>query len=477
LWGLDEEGRIIVAEAQAATGSAGGGAAGGEAAGGSGPAGGGAAGPLAGVRVLAMEQYQSLPFATNILARLGAEVFKVELPPAGEMSRVSTPGLTDAAGRYHSGTFLRNNHNKRSLAVDWRTPEGGALVRRAAARCDVFAENFRPGALGKYGLSYEQLAEAAPRLIYASISGFGQDPETPYFSRPAFATVVEAMSGFYSTVSASDDPPRVGFAGALGDTVSGLYAAIGIVAALRSRDVTGVGQHLDIAMLDCMLGIQDFGLSQWCLRNEGTTSVGIVHAFRAADGWFVLNVNRHHQFAKLADVIGRPEWASDASLSSAQDWVDRMEEVVRPGIEAWSAGRTRSQLCAVLTAAGLAAGPVLTFGEVSGDPHLAQRHMLVDSGLKTADGSPYLFPGDPIRLRQQPRRPDAFPPPLGRDGPGLLAELGLSAAEIEALREAGVISVTSLRQPGISRWPGSRRRPSGTGRRPPGRRAGAGRSR
>jgi hypothetical protein len=120
---------------------------------------------------------------------------------------------------------------------------------------------------------------------------------------------------------------------------------------------------------------------------------------------------------------------------------------------------------------------VLTFGEVSGDPHLAQRHMLVDSGLKTADGSPYLFPGDPIRLRQQPRRPDAFPPPLGRDGPGLLAELGLSAAEIEALREAGVISVTSLRQPGISRWPGSRRRPSGTGRRPPGRRAGAGRSR
>ncbi len=217
------------------------------------------------------------------------------------------------------------------------------------------------------------------------------------------------MSGFYSTVSASDDPPRVGFAGALGDTVSGLYAAIGIVAALRSRDVTGVGQHLDIAMLDCMLGIQDFGLSQWCLRNEGTTSVGIVHAFRAADGWFVLNVNRHHQFAKLADVIGRPEWASDASLSSAQDWVDRMEDVVRPGIEAWSAGLTRSQLCAVLTAAGLAAGPVLTFGEVSGDPHLAQRHMLVDSGLKTADGSPYLFPGDPIRLRQQPRRPDAVP--------------------------------------------------------------------
>ena len=291
-------------------------------------------------------------------------------------------GLTDAAARYHSGTFLRNNHNKRSLAIDWRTPEGGELVKRAAARCDVFAENFRPGALGKYGLSYEQLAEAAPRLIYASISGSGRTRETPYFSRAAFATVVEAMSGFYSTASASDDPPQVGFAGPLGDTVSGLYAAIGIVAALRSRDVTGVGQHLDIAMLDCMLGIQDFGLSQWCLRNEGTTSVGIVHAFRAADGWFVLNVNRHHQFAKLAHVIGRPEWASDASLNSAQDWVDRMEDVIRPGIEAWSADHP-SQVCDVLTEAGLAAGPLLTFDELSDDPHLAQRHMLVDSGLKT----------------------------------------------------------------------------------------------
>jgi hypothetical protein len=160
----------------------------------------------------------------------------------------------------------------------------------------------------------------------------------------------------------------------------------------------------------------------------------------------VLNVNRHHQFAKLADVIGHPEWASEPSLNSAQDWVDRMEDVVRPGIEAWSAGRTRSQVCDVLTEAGLAAGPVLTFGEVSGDPHLAQRHMLVDSGLRTADGSPYLFPGDPIKLRQQSPRPDGFPPPLGRDGPDLLAELGLSAAEIEALRQAGVISVTSLRQ-------------------------------
>ena len=298
------KGRIIVAEAQVAAGSAGSDS---------------TPPPLAGVRVLALEQYQSLPFATNILARLGAEVIKVELPPTGEMSRVSTPGLTDAGGRYHSGTFLRNNHNKRSVAIDWRTPEGGHLVKRAAARCDVFAENFRPRALGKYGLSYEQLAEAAPRLIYASISGFGQDPGTPYFSRPAFATVVEAMSGFYSTASASDDPPHVGFAGPLGDTVSGLYAAIGIMAALRSRDVTGVGQHLDIAMLDCMLGIQDFGLSQWCLRHQGSTSVGIVHAFRAGDGWFVLNVNRHHQFAKLAHVIGRPEWASDASLNSAQE--------------------------------------------------------------------------------------------------------------------------------------------------------------
>jgi crotonobetainyl-CoA:carnitine CoA-transferase CaiB-like acyl-CoA transferase len=399
--------------------------------------------PLAGVRVLALEQYQSLPFATSILARLGAEVIKVELPPTGEMSRVSTPGLTDAGGRYHSGTFLRNNHNKRSLAIDWRTPEGGELVKRAAARCDVFAENFRPGALGKYGLSYEQLAETAPRLIYASISGFGQDPGTPYFSRPAFATVVEAMSGFYSTASRSDDPPQVGSAGPLGDTVSGLYAAIGILAALRSRDLTGVGQHLDIAMLDCMLGIQDFGLSQWCLRHEGG-SIGIVHAFRAADGWFVLNVNRHHQFAKLAHVIGRPEWASDPSLNSAQDWVERMDDVIRPGIEAWSADRTRSLVCDVLTEEGLAAGPLLTFDELGRDPHPALRHMLIDSGLKTRDGSPFLFPGDPIKLRPQPRRPDAFPPPLGRDGPSLLAELGLAEKEIEALRRAGIISSISL---------------------------------
>jgi len=397
-------------------------------------------GSLAGIRVLALEQYQSMPFATNILARLGAEVIKVELPPDGEMSRISTPGLTDALGQYQSGTFLRNNHNKRSVAIDWRIADGREIVGRLIEGSDVFAENFRPGALHKYGLSYAQLSETNERLIYLSISGFGQDSNSPYFSRPAFATVVEAMGGFYSSLDPSSGAPLIAHAGPLGDTISGLYAAIGTLAALRFRETSGRGQHVDVAMMDCMLGIQDFALSQWCLRNEQRSAVGIVNGFRAADGWFVIVINRRHQFEKLAEVIGHSNWATDKNLNSAQDWFDNTEDVIRPGIEKWAEGRSKLQACNELAEAGLAAGPLLSYEELKDDDHVRLRHMLIDSGLQTASGEPFLFPGNPIKLSANPSGPDIPPPLLGADGPSIFAELGLGEERIRALREAGVIA-------------------------------------
>lgn len=404
-----------------------------------------AGGPLGGVRILALEQFQALPFCTNILARLGADVVKVELPTAGEMARISRPGLTGPDGSYYGGTFLRNNHNKQSLAINWKHPAGAQLLRRISANFDVFAENFRAGALGKHGLSYEVFRQADPRIIYLSISGFGHDEASPYYEWSAFASVVEAMAGCYA--SDRSDPsegsegriPKVGGAGPLGDSVAGLYAAIGILAALRARDASGSGQHIDISMLDCMVAIQDFAISQWALREEVSTAIGIVDAFRCADGFFVLVVNRRHQFQKLASLIGKEAWLDDPALETATGWEANLARVIRPAVEAWSRSRTRLAACRELAAAGIAAGPSLTIGELVADEHLRLRSMIHQSELRGSTGQPYIYPGNPLKLSEMAERADEPAPRLGEATTAILKSCGLSATEIGLLRAQSVI--------------------------------------
>src|SRR5947209_13443128 len=296
--------------------------------------------PLDGVRVLALEQMQGLPYGTQLLARLGGEVGKVE-PPAGESGRSSTPTMLDPEGRPIGATFLRNNLNKRTMCIDLKTPEGRELVLRMAPNFDVIAENSKSGAMRKLGLGYDDVAAVHPSCIYVSVSGFGNTVDTPYASWPAYATIVEAMSGIYDMKRVGDEPPRVIPVGALGDISAALYATIGILAALRHRDQTGRGQYVDIAMFDAVVAMTDIVTNLWSMgERDGGPGKVIVASFKAADGWFVLQVGREAHFARLAELVDHPEWTTDPRFATRAGWVEHQEDVIRPAIESWAANRT-----------------------------------------------------------------------------------------------------------------------------------------
>lgn len=398
--------------------------------------------PLDGVRVLALEQMQSLPFATQLLARLGAEVVKVENPAGGDQGRGALPAVTDPQGRRVGATFLRNNLNKRSVCIELKqSDEGRELIRSLAPRFDVLAENSKAGTMDRLGLGYRDVAAVAPRVIYLSISGFGATPG-PYSAWPAYASVVEAMSGIYEFKRRGDDPPVVNPVGAFGDIGTALFAGIGVLAALRQRDRTGRGQLVDVAMLDSLLAMTDIVTNFWSMGlRDGALGALILHGFRASDGWFVVQVGREHQFAALAELVGHKEWLDDERLATRQGWVDHLETIIRPAIEGWAAGRTKVEACEVLGRAGIAAGPCLRDEELVSDPHVAARHMLVECPRPDGVEQPVLVPGNPIKLSDAPEGPDTRVPWLGEHTDEVLqAELGLSGGELEDLRSRGVIA-------------------------------------
>jgi crotonobetainyl-CoA:carnitine CoA-transferase CaiB-like acyl-CoA transferase len=403
--------------------------------------------PLDGVRVLALEQMQALPYATQLLARLGAEVVKVEHPKGGDLGRGSLPAMTDPAGRQVGATFLRNNLGKRSVCIDLKSPQGRDLVLRLAPRFDVIAENSRAGAMARLGLGYDDIAAVHPRAIYLSISGFGNRPDeqgnpSPYDAWPAFAPIVEAMSGIYEFKREGDAPPVVAPVGALGDIGSALYGVIGVLAALRHRDATGRGQQVDVAMLDAMVAMTDIVSNFWSLGlRGGSLAPLIMHGFRAADGWFIVQVGREPQFATLAELVGHPEWLDDPRFADRQGWVDHLEDVIRPAVEGWAGDRTRVAACAALSAAGIAAGPCFTDDEVVADPHVAARSMLVEVPRTDGVDQPVLVPGNPVKLSDVAEGPETRMPWLGEHTDEVLAaELGLADAELAAFRADGVIA-------------------------------------
>jgi formyl-CoA transferase len=397
--------------------------------------------PLDGVRILALEQMQALPFATQLLARLGADVVKIE-PPGGDSGRASLPALTDPRGRRVGATFLRNNFNKRSVCVDLKDPRGRDLVLRLAPGFDVIAENSKAGAMERLGLGYRDLAAVHQGCIYVSVSGFGNTVTTPYREWPAFAAITEAMSGIYEMKREDGEPPRVSPVGALGDIGSALFAAVGILAALRHREATGRGQYVDIAMLDAVIAMTDIVTNFWSMGLRGG-DVGplILHGFRARDGWFVLQVGREQHFAKLAALVGHPGWTNDPRLATRQGWVDHLETVLRPAIEAWASRMTKVEACQRLAAAGIAAGPCLSDAEVVADPHVAARSMLVELPRTDGVAQPVLVPASPVRLSEAARGAEVRPPWLGEHTDEVLAaELGLGADELAALHADGVIA-------------------------------------
>ncbi|MCB1031431.1 MAG: CoA transferase [Acidimicrobiales bacterium] len=397
--------------------------------------------PLSGVRVLALEQMQSLPWATQLLGRLGAEVVKVEHPKGGDSGRGSLPAMTDPAGRRVGATFLRNNLSKRSICVDLKHPEGRQIILDLAPHFDVVCENFKAGTLDRLGLGWEDISAVAPRAIYLSVSGFGSTG-SPYDRWPAYAPIAEAMSGIYEFKRQGDEPPLVAPMGGLGDIGSGLFAVIGVLAALRHREATGKGQRVDIAMLDALVSICDIVPNFWSmgLRN-GDLGPLIMHGFRASDGWFIIQVGRENHFAKLVEAIGHPEWVEDPRFKERQGWIDHLDSVLRPAIEQWASTRTKVEACDDLALLGVAAGPCFSDEEVVNDEHVAARDMLVEVPRTDGIEQPVLVPGNPIKLSAVSEGPESRVPWLGEHtNEVLIAELGLDEAAVGALRESGAIA-------------------------------------
>jgi crotonobetainyl-CoA:carnitine CoA-transferase CaiB-like acyl-CoA transferase len=399
--------------------------------------------PLDGVRILAAEQMQALPYATQIMSHLGAQVVKVEHPRQGESGRGAQPWLTDVDGRKVGATYLRNNLNKQSIGIDLKQPEGTALFKQLVPHFDVVAENFTPGTMQRLGLGYDDIAEIDPSVIYVSVSGFGNQGDSPYSSWPAYAPIVEAMAGIYEPTRKPGEPPPVVVAGALGDNGAALFAIIGTLAALRHRESTGLGQHVDISMYDAMVAMSDMIPHLWSMEAPPAWatagSIGIVAGFRARDGYFVVSVFREHHFERLAQTVGHPEWCDDPRFATREGWAQQIENTLRPAIEAWAEGKTRLEACSELCAQGVAAGPSNLAADIHADPHIQAHDMLIEVPRPDSDRDMQVV-GNPVKLSRVAEGPVASYPHLGEHTDDVLQEtLGLGDDELAQLRERGVI--------------------------------------
>ena len=398
--------------------------------------------PLEGVRILAAEQMQALPYATQLMAHLGADVVKVEHPRTGESGRGARPALTDTDGREVGATYLRNNLSKRSIGIDLKHERGRDLFRKLVPHFDIVAENFKPGTMKRLGLGYADLAAIDPRLVYVSVSGFGNLGDSPYASWPAYAPIPEAMAGFYEQNRREGERPRPLVAGALGDIGSGMFAVIGTLAALRHRERTGLGQHVDISMFDAMVAMADmvpFMASMGVPKISTSAGPWIIDSFAAKDGFFVIEVIRDHHLHQLARAIGKPEWCDDERFADRARWPEFIEPVFRPAIEAWARSRTKLEACHALCAHGVAAGPSNDADDLRADPHVAARNMLIEVPRPDSD-EPLQVVGNPVKLSRVAEGPVRRFPRLGEHTDEVLREaLALDAAELDALRADGVI--------------------------------------
>jgi formyl-CoA transferase len=375
--------------------------------------------PLEGVRILAVEQMQAMPFGTQLLARMGADVVKVEHPTRGESGRGSSPSITDVDGSETGATFLRNNLSKRSLGLDLKNPKGAELFKKLVPSYDVVVENFKPGTMERLGIGYETLAEIHPGLVYCAVSGFGSLRDTPYGHWPAYACVPEAMSGFYSFRPEPGRRPNIGVAGAIGDIGSGLFAMVGLLAALHGKTTTGRGQKVDVAMLDAMMSIMDmvaFGPSIGIHDQSLAAWPGILQSFSASDGIFVLQVGREHQFEKFD-----------------------LEGVIRPAVEAWAADKTKLEASRILAETGVVAGPSYEGADLLTDPHVQSHDMICEVPIEGRE-EPVRVHGNPIKFSESPEGPAEKWPLIGEHTEEVLRhDLALSDADLDALRSEEII--------------------------------------
>ena len=404
-------------------------------------------GPLAGLKVLDLSRVLAGPWCTQILGDLGAEVFKIEQPGQGDDTRRwGPPFLPD--GSRDSAYYLCCNRNKQSIAINIADPRGAQLIRTLAEQCDIVLENFRVGGLAKYGLDYASLSAANPRLIYCSITGFGQDG--PYKDKGGYDFLIQGMSGLMSVTGRPDDeagggPLKVGIP--ISDLSTGLYATISVLAALHHRDVTGKGQHIDMALLDCQVALLANQASNWMngglrprrLGNEHPNTVPY-QDFSCSDGEILVALGNDRQFRAFCAIIGRPDLPDDPRfVDNAVRSPNRkaLQDEMRPAIAKW----TSDDLLAAMDAAGLPGGRVNEIPAILEDPQIEARHLVQE--LARSDGTRVKVLGFPGKFSDTPPNYRRAPPRSGEDTVAALADaLHLTEEEIGALRDAGVIAET-----------------------------------
>jgi crotonobetainyl-CoA:carnitine CoA-transferase CaiB-like acyl-CoA transferase len=406
-----------------------------------------AAGALAGQRVLDLSRVLAGPWASQLLGDLGADVIKVEKPGSGDDTRGwGPPWLADGAGEATTDAayFLCTNRNKRSLSVDITQAAGQQIVRDLAVQSDVVLENFKVGGLAAYGLDYPSLSALNPRLVYCSITGFGQDG--PYAARAGYDFLIQGMGGLMSVTGRAEGeegagPQKVGVA--LTDILTGLYAGNAILAALLNRERTGQGQHIDLALLDVQVAClanqaMNYLVSGRAPRRMGNGHPNIVpyQDFPTADGDMILAIGNDGQFARFCDIASHSEWSRDARFASNAARVSHRADLI-PLLRQATVMKTTAEWIVLLESAAVPCGPINDLAAVFADPQVMHRGLRLDLPHAAGGSAPQV--GNPIRFSVTPVDYRLAPPLLGQDTAVVLRELGRSEHEIAELRAAGVV--------------------------------------
>ena len=411
-------------------------------------------GALAGIKVLDLSRVLAGPWATQMLADLGADVIKVERPEAGDDTRHwGPPFLKDEHGNAtrEASYFTACNRNKRSITVDMAHPEGQALLRKMAAEADVVVENFKVRGLKQYGLDYDSLKTLNPRLIYCSITGFGQ--EGPYAERAGYDLMVQAMCGLMSITGHADDQPgggplKVGVA--VIDVFTGLYASNAILAAINARDNartgTGQGQYIDMALLDVGMAVLANQAAGFLATGKAPGRAGNIHPslapyqdFRSSDGNVLLAIGNDGQFARFCAAAGKPEWAQDSRFATNTARVQNRPALLAL-MEPLMRTRTTAEWIALLEDKAVPCGPINTIAQAFDDPQVQARGIRKALPRDAGDGIAQIATvASPMRLSATPVSYRNAPPALGQHTQQVLQELGLSPEEITALQSAKVV--------------------------------------
>ncbi|MEX0752718.1 MAG: CaiB/BaiF CoA-transferase family protein [Xanthobacteraceae bacterium] len=385
--------------------------------------------PLAGLRVLELARILAGPWAGQVLADLGADVVKVERKGAGDDTRGWGPPFVESADGGHLGAayFHATNRGKRSIEVDFNSEDGRRIVHKLAARSDILIENFKVGGLAKFGLDYESLAPENPRLIYCSVTGFGQDG--PYAPRAGYDLMAQGMGGIMDLTGLPDEEPmKVGIP--VADIFTGVYAVIGILAALAEREKTGRGGHVDVALLDSQVGVLSNQALSYLVTGEVPHRIGNRHpvivpyqVFPVSDGHIIIACGNDGQFAKLCAVLGAPEIAQEASFRTNSDRVIHREKLIQRLVEL-TKKFSGNDLVATLDAAKVPAGPINDLAQVFANPQVVARGMRIERPSPAAKGG--MIPGvrTPINFSGWPAAAGRSSPQLGEHTAEILREIG-----------------------------------------------------